>query len=141
MSMQHITISAALASRSPRQSARRLLRHVVTQSLALAAVCAALPAQWTSLPLPPGVTQIGSGGSQMQPAGSSPLCTTNFGANLYELSGGTWSALPLPPGVTQIGSSGSQLQPAGTSPLCTTNFGANLYEFSGVTWNALPLPP
>ncbi|MGK0302097.1 MAG: hypothetical protein ACI89X_002979, partial [Planctomycetota bacterium] len=40
---------------------------------------------WSALPLPPGVTQIGGGGSQMQPAGALPLCTTNFGANLYQL--------------------------------------------------------
>jgi hypothetical protein len=93
------------------------------------------------LPLPPGVTQIGSSGSQLQPAGTSPLCTTNFGANLYEFSGVTWNALPLPPGVTQIGSGGSRLQSAGTLPLCTTNFGANLYELSGGTWSGLPLPP
>lgn len=101
----------------------------------------ALAQTWTAMPLPPGVTQIGGDGSELEPAGSQPLATTNYGANLYRLENGAWVTMPLPSGITQIGSFGSQLLPAGSEPVFAASFGASLQRWDGSAWVAMPLPP
>lgn len=107
--------------------------------------------EWTVVPLPQGVQQIGSNGCTFLGAGGNyAYLSTDYGTHLWRASlGELFEPVPLPPGITQLGVNECKFEGAGGGNLSgphfayfSANFGTSLYRLTGSDhWSIVPLPP